>query len=230
MAKSPTPNETPKPATTRPTTAPRLTSPAKPTAKPQNVASSVGKTAKVQARGRPTRSANTQPTVKKTKPESAAARTTRPIKTVTATSATRQAVVGGELDRRARKLDLPRRKIPDDVRDALKGQRFNNWGSFRRAVNKVWAKSPSVKGDPFFTKENLTRMAGGLNPKAPVAGHLGKRTSMELDHRIERRDGGKVYETRNLDLRTPLSHSKKLKRHFDIASGFQKPGTKPKVG
>jgi hypothetical protein len=134
----------------------------------------------------------------------------------------------------AGRLDLPSRKIPDDVRASLLGRSFNSWGAFRRAVNKAWSQSPTVKNDPFFDKENIARMKAGLNPLSPQAGRVGRRASMEMDHLIERRDGGAVYDAKNLTVRTPLSHIKKLKRRFDLASGAQKicrasPSGKPKI-
>lgn len=118
------------------------------------------------------------------------------------------------------RLDLPRRSMPDDVRAAMAGRIFMDWGSFRRAVNMAWSKSPSIRNDPFFTKENIARMRRGSNPVAPLLGQAGKSTSMEYDHLVERQDDpGKTFDVDNLSLRTPLSHRMKLRRKFNIASG-----------
>lgn len=166
------------------------------------------------------RKALSQPVVAGNKPARS-----KPTKSRSAEQQTAQ----GTLDARARRVDLPRRKIPDDVRKALKGKTYRSWSSFRRAVNKAWAKSPTVKGDPFFSASNLKRMRSGLNPKSPNAGRVGRRGSMEYDHKVERRDGGRTYDVRNLNLRTPLSHTKKVERKFNIASGALKPNGKPKI-
>lgn len=144
------------------------------------------------------------------------------------TAAARVATEQGQ-DQFARRVDLPRRTIPEDVRQALSGKTFKNWSSMRRAVNKAWAKSPTVKGDPFFTPAQLKRMKSGLNPRSPSEGNVGRRGSMEYDHRKEIRDGGPAFDTRNLSLRTPLSHTKKLLRKFEIAATGRKPGGKPRI-
>lgn len=69
------------------------------------------------------------------------------------------------------------------------------------------AKDPSVAKN--FNSANLTLMKQGNAPYAVPSQQRGERKTYELDHNIEIRDGGHVYNLDNIIIRTPLNHINK---------------------
>lgn len=94
--------------------------------------------------------------------------------------------------------------VPKQVADKLSGRSFNNFDAFRSAFWKEMANDPAVARN--FRQSNLTLMKDGKAPYAPKTEQVGKRQLYELDHNIEIRDGGAVYNLDNIIIRTPKDH------------------------
>lgn len=69
------------------------------------------------------------------------------------------------------------------------------------------ANDPAVARN--FGQSNLTLMKDGKASYAPKTEQVGKRQLYELDHNIEIRDGGAVYNLDNIIIRTPKDHTDK---------------------
>ncbi|MGX5089354.1 HNH endonuclease signature motif containing protein [Enterobacter sp. UPMP2052] len=100
--------------------------------------------------------------------------------------------------------------VPDQIADKLRGRKFANFDSFRKAFLQEVSKDPALSKQ--FTVSNRSRMAAGKAPKARKLDASGKRTSFEIHHINEISKGGDVYNIDNLRVMTP-------KRHVDIHKG-----------
>lgn len=72
---------------------------------------------------------------------------------------------------------------------------------------KEMANDPAVARN--FNPSNLTLMKEGKAPIAPQSQHNGNNKRYELDHNIEIRDGGTIYNLDNIIIRTPKNHAEK---------------------
>lgn len=97
------------------------------------------------------------------------------------------------------------------------------FGTTRRKIHKALAEDPAFLKTKHATPENLKRMKTGKAPIAPKEQWLGKRRTMELDHKWERRDGVKENRVDNLRLVGPLAHKMKMMRKFHEAAGTEMP-------
>ncbi|WP_259772335.1 HNH/ENDO VII family nuclease [Moraxella cuniculi] len=100
--------------------------------------------------------------------------------------------------------------VPKQVADKLSGRGFNNFGEFRSAFWKEMASDPAVAQN--FDRSNLALMRQGKAPIAPKSQHNGDNKRYELDHNIEIRDGGTIYNLDNIIIRTPKDHKEKTSK------------------
>lgn len=96
--------------------------------------------------------------------------------------------------------------VSKQVADKLSGRSFNNFDAFRSTFWKEMANDPAVANN--FSNTNLTRMKQGFAPFAPQSQHNGGNKKYELNHNIEIRDGGTIYNLDNI-IRTPQDHVQK---------------------
>ncbi len=97
------------------------------------------------------------------------------------------------------------------------------FGTTRKKIHKALAEDKAFLKTKHATPENLKRMKAGKAPVAPKEQWLGKRRTMELDHKWERRDGVKENRVDNLRLVGPLAHKLKMMRKFHKAAGTEMP-------
>ena len=97
--------------------------------------------------------------------------------------------------------------VPKQVADKLSGRSFNTFDDFRKAFWIEMANDPAVARN--FKSDNLSLMKQGKAPYAPQSQHNGGNKKYELDHNIEIRDGGAVYNLDNIIIRTPKDHVQK---------------------
>jgi hypothetical protein len=97
------------------------------------------------------------------------------------------------------------------------------FGTTRKKVHKALAEDPSFLKTKHATPQNVSRMKSGKAPIAPKEQWLGKRRTMELDHKWERRDGVKENRVENLRLVGPLTHKMKIMRKFHKAAASEMP-------
>ncbi|EIK97674.1 hypothetical protein PMM47T1_04159 [Pseudomonas sp. M47T1] len=93
--------------------------------------------------------------------------------------------------------------IPAELADALRGQSFNGFDTFRSAFWK--AVSTSRFADQ-FAPQNTGRMQTGRAPRARKADRVGGRLSYELHHVRKVSEDGGVYDIDNLRVNTPKNH------------------------
>ncbi|MBW6525827.1 hemagglutinin repeat-containing protein [Sphingomonas sp. RHCKR7] len=97
-------------------------------------------------------------------------------------------------------------KVPLQVAEKLAGQSFRNFDEFRQ---KFWM---TVADDPVLVKEfssiDVFQMRNGNAPSVKHSQALGGRLKYELDHNIEIKGGGNVYDMDNIIVRSPLNHVK----------------------
>ncbi|MBQ9600601.1 MAG: VENN motif pre-toxin domain-containing protein, partial [Neisseriaceae bacterium] len=99
--------------------------------------------------------------------------------------------------------------VPKQIADKLSVKHFNSFDEFRQEFWKLMADDPAVAKN--FNSSNLKRMKQGYAPFAPKNQHNGQNKKYELDHNIEIRDGGSVYNLDNIIIRTPLDHANKTR-------------------
>ena len=158
----------------------------------------------------------------------AAARTKRASKT--AQSAPKQvasAVTRGQLQGAAtatpKKLARSNVLFSKSIVDKAMNWMHKTFGTTRKKVHKALAEDPAFLKTKHATPKNLERMKAGKAPIAPKEQWLGKRRTMELDHKWERRDGVKENRVDNLRLVGPLTHKMKMMRKFHQAAGTDVP-------
>ena len=100
--------------------------------------------------------------------------------------------------------------VPKQVADKLSGRSFSNFDEFRSTFWKEMANDPAVAQN--FNPQNLALMRQGNAPIAPKSQYNGNNKRYELDHNIEIRDGGTIYNLDNIIIRTPKDHADKTSK------------------
>lgn len=100
--------------------------------------------------------------------------------------------------------------VPKQVADKLSGRSFSNFDEFRSAFWKEMANDPAVAQN--FNPQNLALMRQGNAPIALKSQYNGNNKRYELDHNIEIRDGGTIYNLDNIIIRTPKDHADKTSK------------------
>lgn len=152
------------------------------------------------------------PKVKARSPQNTAASLTRGQMQGTATS-----------NQGPRKLDRSNVLFTGSLVDKAMKWTQKTFGATRKKVHKALAEDPAFLKTRHATPENIAKMKTGKAPIAPKEQWLGKRRTMELDHKWERRDGVKENRVDNLRLVGPLTHKMKMMRKFHQAAGTEMP-------
>lgn len=94
--------------------------------------------------------------------------------------------------------------IPAHIADQLRGRRFGNFDSLRKATWIAVANDPELVKQ--FTQHNLEIMRDGGAPYPRLADQAGGRTKFEIHHKKHIANGGAVYDIDNLVIMTPRQH------------------------
>ncbi|MDR2315273.1 MAG: S-type pyocin domain-containing protein [Pseudomonas sp.] len=94
--------------------------------------------------------------------------------------------------------------IPMQVADLLRGRNFPNWRAMREAIWRAIGNDEMLSKQ--FSRVNISRMSKGLAPYIPKNARVGKRSVIELHHKILISQGGEVYNVENIFLTTPSLH------------------------
>ncbi|WP_024698823.1 S-type pyocin domain-containing protein [Pseudomonas avellanae] len=94
--------------------------------------------------------------------------------------------------------------IPTHIADQLRGRRFGNFDSLRKATWIAVANDPELKKQ--FTQHNLETMRDGGAPYPRLIDQAGGRTKFEIHHKDHISNGGAVYDIDNLVIMTPRQH------------------------
>ena len=94
--------------------------------------------------------------------------------------------------------------IPEHIAAKLRGQSFRNFDHFRSEFWKAIAADPITNRR--FSTEDMQRMRKGNAPWADITQQRGKRKSYEIHHANPIKDGGRVYDIRNMIILTPHAH------------------------
>ncbi len=92
--------------------------------------------------------------------------------------------------------------IPKQVADVLRGRRFNNFDSFRKAIWKAVYQNPTLIAVGDFTPDDVTLMGKGKAPKRKA------RTPYSLHHIVPIHAFGQVYGFDNLLISKASCHRK----------------------
>ncbi|KPB73972.1 HNH endonucleaseS-type Pyocin [Pseudomonas syringae pv. maculicola] len=94
--------------------------------------------------------------------------------------------------------------IPAHIADQLRGRRFGNFDSLRKATWIAVANDPELGKQ--FTQHNLEIMRDGGAPYPRLSDQAGGRTKFEIHHKDHISNGGAVYDIDNLVIMTPRQH------------------------
>ncbi|WP_054995300.1 S-type pyocin domain-containing protein [Pseudomonas ficuserectae] len=94
--------------------------------------------------------------------------------------------------------------IPTHIADQLRGRRFGDFASLRKATWIAVADDPELGKQ--FTQNNLEIMRGGGAPHPRLSDQAGGRTRFEIHHKNYISKGGAVYDIDNLVIMTPRQH------------------------
>ncbi|MEQ4285584.1 S-type pyocin domain-containing protein [Pseudomonas syringae] len=94
--------------------------------------------------------------------------------------------------------------IPAHIADQLRGRRFGNFDSLRKATWIAVANDPELVKQ--FTQHNLEIMRDGGAPYPRLVDQAGGRTKFEIHHKKHIANGGAVYDIDNLVIMTPRQH------------------------
>lgn len=94
--------------------------------------------------------------------------------------------------------------IPTRIADVLRGQKFKDFGAFRRAFWTEVANDSELSQQ--FNPRNHSSMVKGLAPATTKIEQVGKRIAFELHHVRPISEGGPVYDVDNLRAVTPRRH------------------------
>lgn len=171
----------------------------------------------------------TSPTVKPTaKPASKGPSSAPKVKSKSsqnvAASVTRGQLQGAATSKQGpKKLERSNVLFSGSLVEKAKNWTHKTFGTTRKKIHKALSQDPSFLKTKHATPENAARMKAGKAPIAPKEQWLGKRKTMELDHKWERRDGVKENRVENLRLVGPLTHKMKMMRKFHQAAGTEMP-------
>ena len=94
--------------------------------------------------------------------------------------------------------------IPEHIAAKLRGQSFGKFDRFRSKFWKAIAADPILSRQ--FRAKDLARMRRGNAPQTDKTQWRGKRKSYEIHHANPIREGGAVYDMRNMIILTPHAH------------------------
>lgn len=94
--------------------------------------------------------------------------------------------------------------IPTRIADALRGQSFGTFDSFRRAFWKAVSNDPELLSQ--LSEDDQARVLTGNAPTVRFRDSVGKRVTFEIHHVDRIVDGGAVYDADNLRVNTPRNH------------------------
>lgn len=94
--------------------------------------------------------------------------------------------------------------IPTRIADALRGQSFGSFYSFRRAFWKAVSNDPELLNQ--LSEDDQARVLTGNAPTVRFRDSVGKRVTFEIHHVERIVDGGAVYDADNLRVNTPRNH------------------------
>lgn len=94
--------------------------------------------------------------------------------------------------------------IPTRIADALRGQSFGSFDSFRRAFWKAVSNDPELLNQ--LSEDDQERVLTGNAPTVRFRDSVGKRVTFEIHHVERIVDGGAVYDADNLRVNTPRNH------------------------
>ncbi|MBD9606482.1 S-type pyocin domain-containing protein [Pseudomonas sp. PDM08] len=94
--------------------------------------------------------------------------------------------------------------IPTRIADALRGQSFGTFDSFRRAFWKAVSNDPELFNQ--LSEDDQARVLTGNAPTVRFRDSVGKRVTFEIHHVERIADGGAVYDADNLRVNTPRNH------------------------
>ncbi|VVQ33836.1 hypothetical protein PS943_03506 [Pseudomonas fluorescens] len=94
--------------------------------------------------------------------------------------------------------------IPTRIADALRGQSFGTFDSFRRAFWKAVSNDPELLSQ--LSEDDQARVLTGNAPTVRFRDSVGKRVTFEIHHVERIVDGGAVYDADNLRVNTPRNH------------------------
>ncbi|MFM9384467.1 S-type pyocin domain-containing protein [Pseudomonas sp. UV AK001] len=94
--------------------------------------------------------------------------------------------------------------IPTRIADALRGQTFGSFDTFRGAFWRAVSNDPELFSQ--LSEDDQARVLTGNAPTVRFRDSVGKRVTYEIHHVELIRDGGAVYDVDNLRVNTPRNH------------------------
>ena len=107
--------------------------------------------------------------------------------------------------------------IPEHIAAQLRGKRYRSFDHFRSDFWKAIAASP-ITSRRFPAKE-IQKMRRGKAPEAHKTQWINGRKSYEIHHATPFKDGGRVYDMRNMMVLTPRMHDYILPREAHYGPG-----------
>ena len=107
--------------------------------------------------------------------------------------------------------------IPEHIAARLEGKKFRNFDHFRSEFWKAIAADPVARRR--FPAEEIQKMRDGKAPRAHETQWIKERKSYEIHHATPIKDGGRVYDMRNMMVLTPRMHDYILPREAHYGPG-----------
>ena len=107
--------------------------------------------------------------------------------------------------------------IPEHIAARLRGKRYRSFDHFRSEFWKAIAADP-ITNRRFPAKE-IQKMRDGKAPRAHETQWIKGRKSYEIHHATPIKDGGRVYDMRNMIVLTPRMHDYILPRDAHYGPG-----------
>ncbi len=107
--------------------------------------------------------------------------------------------------------------IPEHIAAQLRGKKFRNFDHFRSEFWKAIASDPVTSRR--FRSKDMQRMRDGKAPEADETQWIKERKSYEIHHAKPIKDGGRVYDMRNMMVLTPRMHDYILPREVHYGPG-----------
>ena len=108
-------------------------------------------------------------------------------------------------------------RVPSQVADQLRGQKFNTFNDFRQAFWKAVGNDADLSRK--FSPQNVARMQEGNSPFVAASQQYGSGKNYVLHHVQPIQHGGGVYDMDNIVVVTPLFHSQILKPSYHYGNG-----------
>ena len=107
--------------------------------------------------------------------------------------------------------------IPEHIPARLRGKKFRDFDHFRSEFWKAIASDPVTSRR--FRSKDMQRMRDGKAPEADETQWIKERKSYEIHHAKPIKDGGRVYDMRNMMVLTPRMHDYILPREVHYGPG-----------